>query len=45
MDKLKTVNFRLTQDEYNLLKTYCEQHNRSMSDVLREKIRKLKINK
>ncbi|WP_017293361.1 DUF6290 family protein [Geminocystis herdmanii] len=45
MDKLKTINFRLTQDEYNLLKNYCDIHNRSMSDVLREKIRKLKTNK
>lgn len=35
------ITFRVSQDEKNLLKTYCEQESRNQTDVLRELIRKL----
>lgn len=37
------LDFRLTDDEYQLLSTYCEAVGRTKSDVLRELIRKLTV--
>lgn len=43
MNKLtKRLNFRLTEDEYELLEQYCSATVRSKNDVLRELIRTLK---
>lgn len=39
------LDFRLTDDEYQLLSAYCEAVGRTKSDVLRELIRKLEIPK
>ena len=36
------ITFRVTQDEKNLLKTYCEQEARNQTEILRELIRSLK---
>ncbi|PSB18854.1 CopG family transcriptional regulator [Phormidesmis priestleyi ULC007] len=36
------VTFRVTQEEKDLLKQYCEQSARNQTDVLRELIRSLK---
>ncbi|HIK29819.1 MAG TPA: ribbon-helix-helix protein, CopG family [Oscillatoriales cyanobacterium M4454_W2019_049] len=41
----KSVFFRLTDEEFEKLETYCESTGRSKSDVLRECIRSLKIKK
>lgn len=37
------LDFRLTDDEYQLLSAYCEAVGRTKSDVLRELIRNLKV--
>ena len=39
------LDFRLTDDEYQLLSAYCEAVGRTKSDVLRELIRKLTVPK
>lgn len=36
------ITFRVTQDEKNLLKAYCEQEARNQTEVLRELIRGLR---
>ncbi|HLO84604.1 MAG TPA: CopG family transcriptional regulator [Nostocaceae cyanobacterium] len=36
------ITFRLTQQEKNLLREYCEQSGRNQTDVLRELVRGLK---
>lgn len=36
------VTFRVTQEEKDLLKSYCEQEARNQTEVLRELIRGLK---
>lgn len=41
----KSVFFRLNDEEFALLKAYCESIGRTKSDVLRELIRKLRIPK
>ncbi|KAF3889383.1 MULTISPECIES: ribbon-helix-helix protein, CopG family [Nostocales] len=41
----KSVFFRLTEEELEHLEEYCKASGRTKSDVLRELIRKLKINK
>ncbi|MBD2608129.1 ribbon-helix-helix protein, CopG family [Scytonema hofmannii FACHB-248] len=41
----KSVFFRLTEEELAHLEEYCESSGRTKSDVLRDLIRKLKINK
>ncbi|WP_414581763.1 ribbon-helix-helix protein, CopG family [Scytonema sp. PCC 10023] len=38
----KSVFFRLTDEEFTKLESYCEETGRSKSDVLRELIRSLK---
>ncbi|MBW4449278.1 MAG: ribbon-helix-helix protein, CopG family [Spirirestis rafaelensis WJT71-NPBG6] len=38
----KSVFFRLTDEEFTNLESYCEETGRSKSDVLRELIRSLK---
>ncbi len=45
MSVKKNVFFRLTDEEFTLLETYCEAIKRSKPDVLRELIRRLKIPK
>ncbi|MBW4488943.1 MAG: ribbon-helix-helix protein, CopG family [Trichocoleus desertorum ATA4-8-CV12] len=39
---MKTLNIRLPEQELELLKTYCDQEDRSQTDVIREFIRGLK---
>jgi predicted CopG family antitoxin len=39
---MKTLTIRLPEKELELLKTYCDQENRSQTDVIREFIRSLK---
>ncbi|MBD2577342.1 ribbon-helix-helix domain-containing protein [Oscillatoria sp. FACHB-1406] len=39
----KSVFFRLTSEELERLETYCKATGRSKSDVLRELVRNLKI--
>ncbi|HEY9800113.1 MAG TPA: ribbon-helix-helix protein, CopG family [Leptolyngbyaceae cyanobacterium] len=41
----KSVFFRLTEEELAHLEEYCQATKRTKSDVLRELVRKLKINK
>jgi predicted DNA-binding protein len=41
----KSIFFRLTDEEFENLETYCKSTGRSKSDVLRELIRSLKIKK
>ncbi|MFB8794213.1 MAG: ribbon-helix-helix protein, CopG family [Microcoleus sp.] len=41
----KSIFFRLTEEELAHLEEYCQAAERTKSDVLRELIRKLKINK
>ncbi|MBG1271455.1 CopG family transcriptional regulator [Nostoc sp. WHI] len=41
----KSIFFRLTDAEFEHIEIYCEQNGRTKSDVLRELIRNLKINK
>lgn len=41
----KAVFFRLTEQELAHLEDYCRANERTKSDVLREMVRKLKINK
>lgn len=41
----KSVFFRLTEEELANFEEYCQLVGRTKSDVLRELIRKLKINK
>ncbi|KAB8331066.1 ribbon-helix-helix protein, CopG family [Scytonema tolypothrichoides VB-61278] len=41
----KSVFFRLTEEELAHLEEYCQAVGRTKSDVLRELIRKLRINK
>jgi predicted DNA-binding protein len=41
----KSIFFRLTDEEFEKLETYCKSTGRSKSDVLRELIRSLKIKK
>jgi NRPS condensation-like uncharacterized protein len=39
---MKTFNIRIPEPELNTLKAYCEQENRTQTDVIREFIRSLK---
>jgi predicted DNA-binding protein len=39
---MKTFNIRLPESELEILKAYCEQENRTQTDVIREFIRSLK---
>ncbi|MBD2579701.1 ribbon-helix-helix domain-containing protein [Oscillatoria sp. FACHB-1406] len=39
----KSVFFRLTSEEFERLEAYCKATGRSKSDVLRELVRNLKI--
>jgi predicted DNA-binding protein len=41
----KSVFFRLTDEEFEKLGSYCEATGRTKSDVLRELVRTLKIKK
>ena len=41
----KSIFFRLSDEEFELIESYCLQNGRTKSDVLRELIRKLKPNK
>ena len=41
----KSVFFRLSDDELELLNVYCESTKRTKSDVLRELVRSLEIKK
>ncbi|MBD2388803.1 ribbon-helix-helix protein, CopG family [Cylindrospermum sp. FACHB-282] len=36
------ITFRVTEEEKDLLKQYCEQEGRTQTDILREMIRRLK---
>ena len=45
MTMKKSIFFRLTDEEFELIEAYCQQTGRTKSDVLRELIRKLKPNK
>lgn len=36
------ITFRLTQEEKELLKEYCEQQGRTQTDILRELVRGLR---
>jgi predicted DNA-binding protein len=42
MQAVKHLAIRLPEQELEILKTYCEQENRTQSEVLREYIRRLK---
>lgn len=42
MSPKNQINFRVSDDEMQLLKAYCEQEQRSQSDVLRGLVRSLK---
>jgi hypothetical protein len=42
MSPKNQVNFRVSDEELEVLKAYCEQEDRSQSDVLRELVRSLK---
>ncbi|GET38236.1 ribbon-helix-helix protein, CopG family [Microseira wollei] len=39
---MKTFNIRLPESDLETLKAYCEQENRTQTDVIREFIRNLK---
>jgi predicted DNA-binding protein len=41
----KSIFFRLTDEEFEMIESYCSESGRTKSDVLREMIRKLKTNK
>lgn len=41
--KMTRMSFNLTEDERILLINYCEQNGRSMTEILRELIRSLKL--
>jgi hypothetical protein len=41
----KSIFFRLTEEEFAHLEDYCQANERTKSDVLRDLIRKLRINK
>ncbi|MDA0211251.1 MULTISPECIES: ribbon-helix-helix protein, CopG family [unclassified Desertifilum] len=41
----KSIFFRLTEEEFELIEAYCQQSERTKSDVLRELIRNLKLTK
>lgn len=36
------ITFRVTQDEKDLLRKYCEQESRNQTEILRQLIRSLK---
>jgi predicted DNA-binding protein len=42
---MKKLTVRCSEKEYERLLAYCQQQSRSQNDVLRELIRKLKIQK
>jgi predicted DNA-binding protein len=39
---MKTLNIRIPEDELEILKQYCEQTNRTQTEILRNYIRTLK---
>lgn len=41
----KNIFFRLTDEEFGMIETYCQETGRTKSDILRELIGKLKSNK
>ena len=43
--KEENLNIRITTEEKDKLKKYCEENQRTQTEVIREMIRKLKLRK